>query len=224
MALKQFKHRCLLAVIPPVYRLLTSLLFASYRVKIHGFNHFLSCAESGKPLIVVFWHYGLLFNMSRDEGVKFTAMVSASRDGEYIARTLNSMGVGTVRGSRNKKGVTAMKGLLRNLKQGKTAVLVADGSQGPPRIMQPGAILLASRTGTPVLAMGWGANRYRTFNSWDRTALPMPFARINLWYSEPIHVPPGLDSTGIEKYRQLMEERLNELYRNSWEEFGIKEH
>lgn len=211
-------------MVPPTYRLITGLLFASCRVKIHNFEFYIDCVKTGKPFILVFWHYGLLFDMTRNAGVEFAAMVSASRDGELISRTLNSMGIATVRGSRNKGGTAAMKGLLRYLKQGKTAALVADGSQGPARIMQPGAILLASRTGLPIIAMGWGASRYRAFNSWDRTALPLPFARIGLWYSESLQVPPRLDNAGIEKYRLIMEKRLNELYYESWGEFGIKEH
>ena len=189
MAVKGLKQRLILAAAPPLYRLLTGLLFASCRVQRHGFEHYQACAASGRAFIVVFWHYGLLFNITRDEGVEFAAMVSASRDGEYISRTLNSMGVVTVRGSRNNRGLAAMKGLLRHLRQGRTAALVADGSQGPARVMQPGAVLLASRTGAPIIGLGWGANHYKTFNSWDRTALPLPFARIGLWYSEPLQVP-----------------------------------
>ncbi len=224
MALRDVKQRVLLAVAPLVYRGLTSLLFASCRVKIHGFKDYQNWVRSNKPFILVFWHYGLLFDMTRDEGVEFAAMVSASRDGEFISRTLNAMGIVTVRGSRNRGGLAALKGLLRYLKQGKTAALVADGSQGPARVMQPGAILLASRTGAPIVGMGWGASRYKAFGSWDRTALPLPFARIGLWYSEPLQVPPELDADGIEKYRLIMEERLNDLYRQSWEEFGVEEH
>jgi lysophospholipid acyltransferase (LPLAT)-like uncharacterized protein len=224
MALKKLQQQILLALIPPVYRLLTGLLFASCRIKIHDFKFYQECVKTGKPFIVVFWHYGLLLDMTRNTGIEFAAMVSASRDGEYISRTLNSMGIVTVRGSRNKGGLGAMKKLLRYLKQGKTAALVADGSQGPARIMQPGAILLASRTGLPVIAIGWGANRYKAFRSWDRISLPLPFARVALWYSEPLQVPPKLDTAGIEKYRQIMEERLNDLYHKSWGEFGIKEH
>lgn len=225
MAVKKgFLYQFSLFIVPPLFRLLTGVLFASCRVERHGFENFRKCAESGQPFIVAFWHYGLFFNISRSEGLKYVGMVSPSRDAEYVSRTLHSMGVETVRGSRSKGGLGAMRGILRAIKKGRTAVLVADGSQGPARKVQAGAILLAAMTGAPIIGVGWGANRYRAFKSWDRTALPMPFARISLWYSVPLSVPRKPDGETIERYSRILEERLNDLYEKSWGEFGIENH
>lgn len=225
MALKKgFLYQLSLLLVPPLYRLLTGLLFATCRLEKHGYEHFQNCARSGKPFIVAFWHYGMFYIISRSEGVDYVAMVSSSKDGEYISRTLNFMGVGTVRGSRSKGGVAALKGLIRSMKAGKTAALIADGSQGPARKAQAGSILLAGMTGAPIICMGWGASRYRAFKSWDRTALPMPFAKIGMWYGEPLHVPKKLGSEGLEKYRLILEKRLNEQYHKAWAEFGVDEH
>ncbi len=225
MALKKgFLYQLSLLLVPPLYRLLTGLLFATCRLERHGYEHYRNCISSGKPFIIAFWHYGLFYIISRSEGIEYVAMVSPSKDGEYISRTLNSMGVETVRGSKKGGGIAALKSLMRSMKEGKTAALVADGSQGPARKAQPGSILLASRTGAPIICGAWGASRYRAFKSWDRTALPMPFAKISMWYGEPLHVPKKLDSEGLEKYRLILENRLNEQYHKAWAEFGVEEH
>jgi lysophospholipid acyltransferase (LPLAT)-like uncharacterized protein len=151
-------------------------------------------------------------------------MVSASRDGEYIARLAEELGFDTARGSRNNRGMQALKEILKAAKAGRNTAIVADGSQGPPRIAQPGAILVASRTGVPVLPMMWSATRYLTIPSWDRTAIPKPFSRIDYFFGEPLSVPPDLKEEGIEEYRLILEERLNELYSRAWQLHGQDEH
>ena len=151
-------------------------------------------------------------------------MVSASRDGEYIARLAEEFGFSTARGSRNNRGAQALKDLLKLAAAGESTAIVADGSQGPPRIAQPGAILLASRTGVPVLPVMWSASRYLAFRSWDRTAVPKPFSRVDFFYGEPLSVPADLKSEGIEEYRLILENRLNALYREAWRLHGREGH
>ena len=118
-----------------------------------------------------------------------TAMVSASRDGEYLARLAEKFGFATVRGSKNNKSVEGLKAMLRAVRKGSNAAIVADGSQGPPKIVQAGSILLAARTGVPIIPMVYAASSYFTINSWDRTIIPKPFSRIDFYYGEPLFVP-----------------------------------
>jgi lysophospholipid acyltransferase (LPLAT)-like uncharacterized protein len=114
----------------------------------------------------------------------------------------------------------ALKKLLRAMKAGKHLGIVADGSQGPARVFQPGAVYLASKTGAPILPMAWAASRYITFKSWDLTVLPMLFSRIVLRYGEPLYVPPDLDAAGIEEHRLRAEQEMNRIYAQVWAEFG----
>ncbi len=143
-------------------------------------------------------------------------MVSASKDGEYISRVARKLGHETVRGSRKKGGMQAIKALIRHMRAGKNAGIVADGSQGPARVVQAGCIVLASRAGAPVLPMVWSCNRYKRFGSWDGTVLPYPFSRIDFFYGEPLDVPPKIKTEEIEKYRLILEQRLNDLYKEAW--------
>ncbi len=151
-------------------------------------------------------------------------MVSASRDGEYIARVAHLMGFATVRGSRTKRGLRAIIQLVDLLKKGQNAGIVADGSQGPARKVQAGVILLAGRSGAPILPFAWSSSRYLTFSSWDRTVLPLPFSRIDVCYGEPLFVPKKLASNDLQKYRMILEERMNSLYEYAWSLHGKKHH
>ena len=152
------------------------------------------------------------------------AMVSASRDGEYIAKLAQQFGFTAARGSRNNKGVEGLKQLFRAIRDGNNCAIVADGSQGPPLVAQPGAILLAARTGAPIIPMLWSAKSYLTVRSWDRTVIPKPFSRIDFYYGEAIHVPADVKADGIEAYRLLLEERLNGLYAEAWAIYSKAQH
>ena len=217
-------YRFSLWVVPLFFRLLSFVLFSTCRVQRRGQEHLTRLAGAGSPFIVSFWHYGVIYIVYQARKIPFVAMVSASRDGEYVSRILQSKGFATVRGSRNRGAVGALKGLMKEMAKGKSAVLVADGSQGPARKAQAGTILLASKTGAPILPVGWAADRCKSFRSWDRTAIPLPFSKVVLWHGEPITVPRELQSAELEEYRLRLEQALNELYEKSWGEFGRQQH
>ncbi len=219
-------RQCLaLAVGPRLYLALTRALFATVRETTPGAGHYQRLLASGQPFIACMWHYSLLYGMSRAEGRGWVVMASASEDAEYIARALHLMGQVTVRGSRTKGGLAALRELRAQMRDhGRRAAIVGDGSQGPALELQAGVVLLASKTGAPILPLAWGADRYWAFRSWDRTALPKPFARVNMCFGEPISVPAGLTAQGLEEHRREIEAALIELYRQAWRPFGVVDH
>ena len=222
---KKLGYRISLALAPFIYKLISKLLFPSCRIEAVGMENIEEFGRNGKPFIAAFWHHALFYITALDCSLPWVGMVSASEDGEYIARILESLGFETVRGSRNKRGLAALKGLMSAVLKGRrNASIVADGSQGPPLVAQAGAVLLASKTGAPIVPFGCGAERYISFRSWDRTVLPKPFARVFLKAGEPLFVPPDLKSEGIEEYRLKLEKQLKENYTEVWGHFGIKEH
>ena len=226
MAVKNgFLYRVLLAVVPWLYAGVSRVLFATCRVRVHGREKLDRCEAQGR-CIVVFWHYSVfpVITLHRNRGRGWIAMVSASEDAEFVARILARQGIGSVRGSRNRGGLSALKGLIGLLRQGYNAVIVGDGSQGPARKMQAGAILLASKTGAPILPIVVAVDRYWVFRSWDRTLLPKPFSRLDLWYGDPLPVPENARAEEVERCRLETEHLLNGLYVQAWGAFGKKGH
>jgi lysophospholipid acyltransferase (LPLAT)-like uncharacterized protein len=218
--------RLSLTLVPPFYQAVTGLLFKSCRLEEDGLEYRARCYEAG-PFIVAFWHYSTYYILQRGVGHRsVVAMVSASSDGEYVARLLERLGHATVRGSRGrgKQGYKALLEMAQWMTRGKMAAIVADGSQGPARIAQPGAIILASRTGAPILPTAWAADRYYVFNSWDRSILPKPFARIYLSHAEPLWVAPKIRGQELEDKRLELEDRLNNVYEKVWNRFDRKKH
>lgn len=227
MAVKSgFLYNVLLVLVPWLYAGVSRLLFATCRVRVHGGENLAQCEAQAKPFVGVFWHYSVFtaVELIRGRGRGWGAMVSASEDGEFVARILARQSVVAVRGSRNRGGLSALKGLIGLLRQGCNAAIVGDGSQGPPRVMQAGAILLAGKSGAPILPLVVAADRFWAFRSWDRTLLPKPFARLDLWYGESMTVPEKAGAEAIEQCRLEMEQRLNGLYTQAWGAFGRSAH
>ncbi|MFZ5774977.1 MAG: lysophospholipid acyltransferase family protein [Thermodesulfobacteriota bacterium] len=227
MAVRRDWGRALLLMLAPrLYGLLARLLFATCRVEVLGHEHRRQAELAGRSLVAAFWHYAVfcVVELHRGEGRGWAAMVSASRDAEFVARILEGRGFVTVRGSSNRRGVTALKGLIALMRNGCNAAIVADGSQGPARRMQPGALLLAGKSGAMILPIAVAADRYWAFGSWDRTLLPKPFATMVLAYGEPMAVAEGLSAQELEQARLGMEQRLNLLYDQAWRRFGLPAH
>ena len=203
---------------------LLRIWFGCCRISVHGADFRRAAEEGNRAVIAIFWHYSLLYLFYHLRTESAAVLVSASEDGDYIAALARHLNFNTVRGSRNRRGLRALKELIVCLERGEHVGIVADGSQGPPLVVQPGAILMASRTGAPVLPMAWSASRYVTFRSWDRTVLPLPFSRIHFYHGEPFYVPPGISGDELEAYRLQLEERLTALYRQSWSIYAKEKH
>ena len=198
--------------------------FSTCRVTECGSENRQRADENNNAVIAIFWHFSLLYVFYHLRSDSATVLVSASEDGDYIAELAKNLNFDTARGSRNKGGLRALKELMVCLKKGRHVGIVADGSQGPPLVVQSGAILMASRTGAAILPMTWSASRYLSVRSWDRTALPLPFSRIRFHYGEPVYVPSGIEGDVIEEHRKVLELKMNELYRQAWSVFGKEAH
>ena len=178
-------------------------------------------SESGRPFIAALWHAGLIYSLFYFRHYPGVMMVSGSSDGEWVARSLNSWGQIPIRGSTHKGGLRAIKEMARIMRQqGRSAGIVADGSKGPARIAQKGAVVLARETGAPMVPTGLAAKPAFRFKSWDRTILPFPGSKVVIVCGQPISVPPDARGVRIEEFRRNLEDSLNESTRIAEEIIG----
>lgn len=219
-------YRLTVRLAPLLAAWLLRFWFATCRVREHGADKRKQAHATGKAIIATFWHYSLFYVFYHFRNDSAAVLVSASQDGEYIARLAHRFNFATIRGSRNRRGMRALKELIAWLKNGGNVGMVADGSQGPAQVAQAGSIMLASRTGSPILPLVWSASQYIAFKSWDRLALPMPFSTIDFYYGDPLVVPSRLrpGSAAFETYRLGLETSLNNLYHLAWSRCGREVH
>ena len=58
--------------------------------------------------------------------------------------------------------------------------------------------------------------------TWDRFLLPFFFNKGIVLLSEPIYIPSDLDQAGIDKWRQILEDRLIDLTQEADQRIGFK--
>ncbi len=141
-------------------------------------------------------------------------MTSANFDGQLVAGLLERMGYGTAQGSSTRGGLRALAVLAQRLEQGRDARGdAADGPRGPryvARTRHP--VLLARRTGCPILCYHIRAERGYTFeNAWDQFQIPYPFSRVALVMGPPIEVPADANREAVEQKQAEMQAALERV-------------
>ena len=142
------------------------------------------------------------------------ALISDHADGELITQIVRMLGGQAVRGSTSKRSLSAMRGMMRRGRALHVAI-TPDGPRGPRRVMQPGAIYLASRAGMPLIPCGFAFRDCWRHRSWDRMAFPKPGTVATVVAGRPIDVPPELDKAGLERYREIAQAALNDVQRRA---------
>lgn len=188
-----------------------STLGATLRFDVEGAEPLRRLRAAGQPVIFALWHSRLLplIHLHRNEGV--VALVSKHRDGEYIARVMQRRGFGTARGSSTRGGVHGMRQLIRVARSGRDLAITPDGPRGPARVLKMGAITVARVGRLPIIPVTAGCSRSWRAGSWDRFMVPKPFARIEVRYAPPVHVPRDADEGELERLRQELEVTLNRI-------------
>jgi len=173
--------------------------------------------------IYIFWHEYILFPIFLRGHCNLAMLLSRHRDADILSCIAYHLGFEFVRGSTRRGGVAALRQLLAKSRQ-MHLTITPDGPRGPRRRLAPGAIFLASKLGLPLVLTGYGYDRPWRVNSWDRFAIPRPFARARAVTSPEIYVPPHLDREGIEHFRGKIERLLNRLTEEAegWAASGMR--
>lgn len=180
-------------------------LRASVRLRYHGAEEIRRREREGERFILAFWHRHLLLMPYGYRGRRISVLISQSRDGELIARTVGRLGIDASRGSTTRGGLAGMRSLLRKAEEGYDLAFTPDGPKGPAGVVQPGVILAAAATGWPILPVAMAASRCRRLRSWDRFVVPLPLSRVHFAYGEPLRVARRgeLEGPALELARRL---------------------
>ena len=198
-----------------IYFLPAILIKCYYRL---AFRHELddpdNLLSTTTPMIGLVWHNRLLFfpcSIKRKQLNRTVAVISASRDGQYISDLLSFFGIRCARGSSSRGGAHALREAIREIKNGNNVAITPDGPRGPAYVLKKGAIQLASETGAPILLTALNASKYWKLKSWDGFQIPKPGAKLTLVIRGFYHIPQNLDAESLEKYRLEIEEELNKI-------------
>jgi hypothetical protein len=172
---------------PPVARLLAR----TWRIEVFSSERSRQALHGARPYVLLSWHEALLPVMWHHRGRGIAALVSEARDGEYLAGFARSLGYGLIRGSSTRGGGRALLAAIRALQDGTPIGVTPDGPRGPRRIVKPGALAAAERSGAVVVPVHADSRPAWRAASWDGFLVPPPFARVRVAYGEPFAVGAG---------------------------------
>ncbi|MGB5489351.1 MAG: lysophospholipid acyltransferase family protein [Woeseiaceae bacterium] len=205
----------------PLLRGLIRLLISSYRIeKIVGTEHIEPFIAGGTVCAPCYWHQhhvlgSTLVRSWVQRGFKACFLVSGSVDGEVPERIARAWGAEVIRGSANQSGALALRDMQRMMKTGYSIVTTADGPRGPQYDFKMGAILMARIAGVPIIPVACAAERAWYLNRWDKFMVPKPFSRVVLAIGAPCDIPQDVPLDKLEPHRQLVQEAVMSLMRES---------
>jgi len=172
----------------------TTLLASTLRIRMRG-------DVLPERAIVMFWHGKMFagwYGLRRRCPV---ALVSRSKDGEFLASVLSHWHYKLARGSSGKRGMEALDEAINALNEGvsDSLAITPDGPRGPRHVFKRGAFLAARETGLPLYMLRIRYHRRIVLTrSWDKFEVPLPFSRVEIKVDR-VDLVDSLDNLTLDK-------------------------
>lgn len=166
-----------------------------------------------EQFILSLWHGQQCAVYTVKDKEHFYTLISASNDGEIIAKAVECLNIKSVRGSSKRHGTSAALELIDKLKAGDSIGIMVDGPKGPKGKVKDGIINIAKLTGVPIIPVVW-ASRDKTFfkfNTWDNFQVPFGLCKIIVLYGDPIHIPEDSTKEEMDLWCEKLESEMNRL-------------
>ena len=202
----KLSDRLLLTLAPPLAAALIRFLHVMLKVEIVGEERIQSFWQKEQAVILASWHDQLLMMVNAYHGPGGKILISPSKDGELIARTIQRFGHEAIRGSSSRGGSEAFKELAAAGEEFFDLCITPDGPKGPRHKAKLGVARLAKTTGRMVVPFSFACSHGHRFNSWDKFLVPFPWGRAVYHYGEPLCCR---DDESVEEFCARVEVAMN---------------
>lgn len=168
--------------------------------------------DEGKAALFAVPH-GRMIGLLRFQDIRsrVTILISPSRDGEIIARTITNLGLTASRGSQKQGAVKGGLQMVKAAEAGKHLVVMIDGPRGPAYHVNPGIIKMAEITGLPIIPFTCSSRNAMRMWGWDSFMATHWGSPILHVFGDPIIVRDGAEEAERESLRALLEQQLEAL-------------
>jgi len=209
-----FKDRWLIRLADLAFFFLIKLIGRTIKFEVEGWENLEAASRDGKIPIYTIWHNRVFLSTYFFQRRGIVVMTSRSFDGEYIARFIQRFGFGAARGSSTRGATGALVEMIQLMRAERPAGFTIDGPKGPRYVAKMGSVLLAKKTGHPILPFTITAKKHwEVKKSWDKAQVPRPFTRALVDIAPPIYVPPNADDAMLEAKRDELQRALDGLTR-----------
>ncbi|PVM91602.1 hypothetical protein DDF62_06120 [Caulobacter radicis] len=234
--MRPLRSPLVIKILSSIFAGYSKLVFMTLRMTVEGQDKAEAVWAQGRTkgagAILCFWHSRIPMSpLSWPQSPArqdMRALISLSNDGEFIARTVEKLGFPSIRGSsakktdlaKNKHGEQAFRDMVKWVKDGGGIAITPDGPRGPAEHMEKGTPSLARVTGAPVIFVGLAAKPCIRLGSWDRTLIPLPFAKAAMVWDGPTGAGRGDDPDTL---AEDWADRLSAVTRRAEEIVGLED-
>lgn len=163
---------------------------------------------SDRPAAIVVWHNRLflspeIFRRYRTSR-PVSGLVSASKDGAWLAAFYRMIGIQPIRGSSSNLGREAAKLVIERMRAGHDVGITPDGPRGPMYVVEPGVLVVTRRVNARMVIVGAEFGPAKRLKSWDRFYVPWPFTRVRMRCTVLEPVRPDGEKTTAEDVRAAL--------------------
>jgi len=202
-------RRMQIPVIGLLAHALVRLIGPTLRFEVVGGANYPKSCNPREPAIIAFWHR-CIFAATwwwRNRGI--VVLNSTNFDGQWTRRVIERFGFRTAQGSSSRGGLRGLVVMAQRLAEGHDVAFTIDGPRGPRYVAKPGPVMLARRTGHPILVFHIGLESAWTLRrTWDLFQVPKPFSRAVVVIPPLIEVPPHADRQTMDRKHAEMQAAL----------------
>lgn len=205
--MSSFFDRLQLAAFPWLAAKLIRFIHFAIKPETLGDDELLKIWGRGQKVILSTWHDQLLMMPPMYKGTKAQVLISPSRDGELIARTIAYFSLGAVRGSSSRGGREAFRKLVAYAREPLDLGITPDGPKGPRHEAKIGVVQLARLTGHPIVPLAFACSHGHRFKSWDRFLLPYPWGKAVYQVGQPLRAK---ESESVEDFLVRVQQAMED--------------
>ena len=184
-------------------------LIATLRITMQ--NTLDATGTEAEKCIFAFWHgkmiYGWLLAQRLFPERDIHAVISLSKDGEILSRTLEKLDFTLIRGSSSRGSSDVKTAMLAELEQNGIVAITPDGPRGPRHSFKYGTLRLASEQKIPIIFAAIQYDKAIQLKSWDKFEIPLPFSKVNVTLHR-IEVPEMKSGQDIELFEQQLSKQF----------------
>jgi len=207
-----WSRRLQIPIIALVVYSVIRVLGPTLRFEVLGWHHAERTHRSGRRVVWAFWHRVIIPISWWARNMGIVVLNTTAFDGQWTRKVIERLGFGTAQGSSSRGGLRGLAVMAKRIEQGKDCAFTIDGPRGPRYVAKPGPVMLARRTGAPIMVFHIGVERGKTFErTWDHFLMPHPFSRAVILFSAPIDVAPNADSEAMAAKHAEMQRELERV-------------
>jgi len=202
----------LAVVLSWLLRLYAATLRVSYKN-----NSSIAVEELGKYRVALaLWHNRVIFAAVLAPKIIrswISPLISASRDGNYIAVLAERLGYSPIRGSSSRGGAVALLQLQEELSRNRVPLITVDGPRGPRYTVHRGIVRLGMENGAAIVPVSLNFSHYWYLKNWDCTQIPVPFSKVEMIFGEQVILDKDMDiDEGCRIVGEALQKDTKDLY------------